>query len=186
MSAAKTKAPGGVVNAVQSGALFPFAYSGPSYTNNYQLWAGKCSQMQPPSGVDTASVSPGASQSMNVLEPAIKLTATYNGATITPSDVRITFTSTGGASCSDNWLAPVVANTGAGNLQYPGQPFASTATSGSSESASGGTGSYTFCADYKSGSTYYQAKTSGVTNTNFAGMTAVAVPITSSSGTGQC
>ncbi len=40
--------------------LFPFASLNPtSYTNNYQLWVGKCQQEQPPAGINPATVTPG-------------------------------------------------------------------------------------------------------------------------------
>ena len=50
------------------------------------------------------------------------------------------------------------------DLRVYGLPFASSATSGSNASASGQTGSLTVCADYKSGSTYYQGNTASFTD----------------------
>jgi Tfp pilus assembly protein PilV len=168
--------------------LFPFAY--PGYTNNYQVWAGKCQQMEPPAGTTGTmfSVAPGSSQTAQIAEPAINLTATYNGAAVTPSHVKFTFASTPGSgpTCNDSWFATVVPNTGMGNLASPGQPFATTAASGPTASASGYTGSYSICADYKPGNTYFKSTAPSVTNTNFQSVTPVPIAITNQSQQGQC
>jgi hypothetical protein len=138
------------------------------------------------------SVAPGSSQTASVAEPALDVTVTYGGAAVVPAAVKLSFASTSGTSCTDSWYPTVNSNAvTAGNaLLYPGQPFASTATSGSTESASGYQGSYTVCADYAQGSgsstTYREHSATSVTNTNFAAPTTVNVPITSSSTTGQC
>ncbi len=168
--------------------LFPFAFSGPSYTNNYQVWAGKCLQNQPPTGQNMFSVAPASSQTLTVPEPAIALTVTYAGTRVAPGHVKFAFQSATGTSCTDSWYAsvnPSAGLPGQNALLYPGQPFASAATSGSTESASGYTGSYTICGDYTTGGTTRKA-TATTTNTSFSSATAVSIPITSTSTTGTC
>jgi prepilin-type N-terminal cleavage/methylation domain-containing protein len=170
-------------------SLYPFEFTGPSYTGNYQVWAGECPQMQPPTGTDAASVSPSSSQTLTISEPAMNVLVTFGGKRVAPAAVKLTFTSTSGTSCTDGWY-PTIASTAAtaatGSLAYPGQPFASTATSGSTESASKSTGSYAVCADYTSGKYTYEDTVTGVTNTSFTSATSVTVPITTSSTQGSC
>jgi prepilin-type N-terminal cleavage/methylation domain-containing protein len=172
-------------------SLFPFAYSGPSYANNYQVWAGKCPQMQPPAGMDDASVGPATTQTLTIAEPALDVNVTFGGTRIVPAHVKLTFTSGAGSgtACTDTWQAAVASNaatSSTGALAFPGQPFASTATSGSTESASKGTGSYSVCADYTSGRNTYHDIVPGVQNTNFGAITTVNVPITTGTGSGTC
>jgi prepilin-type N-terminal cleavage/methylation domain-containing protein len=162
--------------------LFPFvsSQSPVSYTSNYQVWAGTCRQEQPPSGTDMVTVQPGSSltgsSSPPISEPALQLTLTFNGTKKKPSDVKIFFTSGTGNSCSDTWgpetsamasNGPGTSGSTIGSYVY-GLPFASSATSGSTASASGQTGLLTVCADYNSsGSTYYsytQPAASGFTD----------------------
>jgi prepilin-type N-terminal cleavage/methylation domain-containing protein len=172
--------------------LFPFvsSQSPVSYNNNYQLWAGKCLQEQPPAGVDMFTVPPASSNPQTILEPALVLTTTFkqsNGTVnpVTPSDVKVTFTSASGTSCTDEWgpLQPSpVTGLGTGTNVY-GIPFASTAT-GSGASSSGQTGTVKVCADYKSGSTYYQLTSSSFTD-SFTSTTPETLAITTSS-SGQC
>lgn len=159
--------------------LFPFVSSlnPASYTNNYQLWAGKCLQEQPPAGTNNFTVPPGASLTTGqvVTVPALVLTTTYkasNGAvsSVNPSDVKVTFNNTSGSgtTCSDEWgpltAASVTPALATGTNVY-GIPFATSSTSGSGSSSSGQTGTVTVCADYKVGSSsYYQASTSTFTD----------------------
>jgi type II secretory pathway pseudopilin PulG len=170
-------------------SLYPFEFTGPSYTGNYQVWAGKCPQMEPPTGTDDASVSPGSTQTLTISEPAMNVLVTFGGTRVAPLAVRLTFASTSGVSCTDNWLPTIASNAATastGSLSYPGQPFASTATSGSTESASKSTGSYSVCADYKSGTKTYENTVTSVTNTSFTSATSVTVPITTSSTQASC
>jgi prepilin-type N-terminal cleavage/methylation domain-containing protein len=162
--------------------LFPFAFTIPSvsYANDYQVWAGPCRQMQPPAGVDgvTSGVTPGSTQTITVGEPAIKLPVTWNGTSSQPTHIKMTFTSTSGTSCTDSWyVTPASAAFAAYNgwLSNPGQPFASTATSGATASNSGLTGTLSICADhFVGGATGYRLATiAGVTNTNFTTPTTV-------------
>jgi prepilin-type N-terminal cleavage/methylation domain-containing protein len=161
--------------------LFPFALPGPTYTNNYQVWAGSCEQeepLQPPSGTDTASVTPGVANAPGTVdEPAVDLAVTYNGSYVTPSDVYITFTGTSSAgTCTDEWKAVPQLTTetvsGVTYGVYPA-PFASNATKGTATASStGDPGSIVVCADYKnSGGTYYRQTSSSFENTNFTGPT---------------
>lgn len=175
--------------------LFPFvsSLSPVSYTNNYQLWAGKCLQEQPPAGTNTFTVGPAASlTSQVVLVPALLLTSTYTpyrgtAGAITPSDVKATFTSASGSgtSCSDEWSATGSAVSSGVNVY--GIPFASSSATGSGASSSGQTGTVSVCVDYKpsGSSTYYQSTVSGLTP-GFASTTSKTVALTSTSTTGQC
>jgi hypothetical protein len=170
-------------------SLYPFEFSGPSYVDNYQVWAGKCPQMQPPSGTDDFSVSPASTQTLALAEPAMSVLVTFNGKRIAPTAVKLSFASTSGTSCTDSWYPTIASNAATastGSLAYPGQPFASTATSGSTESASESAGSYSTCADYTSGGSTYEDTVTGVTNTSFTSATSVTVPITTSSTQGSC
>lgn len=152
------------------GGLFPFASLNPtSYANNYQVWAGTCRAEQPPAGRDAFTVTPGSTQpSAQVVEPALYLATTRSGSPAVPSDVKITFTSTSGSSCTDTWSwssstygAP---NAGPSNSYVFGLPYASSQTTGSNASSSGLTGSITVCADYKSGTQYYPVTSSSFTD----------------------
>ncbi len=170
-------------------SLYPFEFTGLSYTGNYQVWAGKCPQMEPPTGTDDASVSPGSTQTLTISEPALDVLVTFGGTRVAPLAVKLTFASTSGTSCTDSWYPTIASNAATaatGSLAYPGQPFASTATSGSTESASKSAGSYSVCADYKSGTKTYEDTVPGVTNTSFTSATSVTVPITTSSTQGSC
>jgi prepilin-type N-terminal cleavage/methylation domain-containing protein len=155
--------------------LFPFASLNPtSYTNNYQVWAGTCRQEEPPTGTDAATVTPGSSQSMSVQEPGLNVSVTYNGVAQKPADLKLTFNSSSGSTCTDSYYATVASGTAipkSGWLAYPGAPYASNSTS-----ATGGEGQLTVCADYNG---YYG--TANTYNTNFSNATSVAVPITPTS-----
>jgi hypothetical protein len=166
-------------------SLYPYAFTGPSYTDNYRVWAGKCPQMQPPTGIGEASVAPGSSQTLSIAEPALNVVVSYGGVRVAPAHVKLSFTSTSGTSCTDSWSAPVAASAATsanGSLASPGQPFVSSATSGSTESASTYAGTLAVCADYQS----HELTVSNLTNTNFTGSTLVTVPILSTSTSGTC
>jgi prepilin-type N-terminal cleavage/methylation domain-containing protein len=195
-SASQSAGPGAQASTFVITRLFPFAFTIPtvSYANDYQVWAGPCRQMQPPAGVNgvASGVTPGSTQTITVTEPAIKLGVTYNGSAtgVTPTQIHMRFDSTSGPSCSDIWNVPVASAAFAkyngalsnGWLSNPGQPFASTATSGATASNSGLTGTLSICAVTNS----RYAIVSGVTNTNFTTPTSVTVPVTSSSSSGSC
>lgn len=189
-------------------ALYPFdvaATGAASYTNNYGAWAGRCLQQEPPTGYDTFNVAPGSTLSATVIEPELLLTSvTYTTSgtpstttAVRPAHVKLTFASTSGTSCSYSWY-PTVA-TGAmpatGWLKYPGQPFASQNTTGSTASASSTSsspqaGKLTVCADYKdpSSGVYYNAKATGVNNYNMSasGNAVPTIAIKQGGTSGQC
>jgi prepilin-type N-terminal cleavage/methylation domain-containing protein len=178
--------------------LFPFASVNPvSYTNNYQLWAGTCVQERPPAGADVATVTPGSNQTSFVLTaPALDVNVTYKNSSgtvsqVAPTDVKVSFASGSGATCSDTWgpFTASATNKGSGsplNYIYPA-PFASSATSGPTASGSGQTGTVTVCADYNSGGNYYKASSGAYTDA-FGSTTAIStIPILySSTPSGKC
>ncbi len=184
------------------GGLFPFASLNPtSYTNNYQLWAGKCRQEQPPAGVDAASVTPGYAGSMTVTAPAVAVSVTFKSKTgtvtqVAPNHVKTLFQDGGtGTACGDSWGPFSAINpptTGANRVSpspltyvYPA-PFASSETSGSNASASGQTGTVQVCADYTTGGNTYQ-QTSGTFTDAFGSTTPVSIQIPySSTPSGAC
>ncbi len=183
-SSQTSPAPVGITTATQ---LFPFAFAGPSYTNNYTTWAGKCPQMQPPSAWTpaTASVPPTATGSATVQEPWINLAVKVGSVRVKPNDIKLSFSgTTGSSSCSDSWYAAVsssAATSAYGSLAYPGQPFANSQGS-TPASASGGYGSYTVCADYASGGrTYY-----GTVTTPNASLSGTSATVTIGSSQGTC
>ncbi len=154
--------------------LYPFWSSANGYANNYQLWAGKCEQeepLQPPTGTNASTVTPGSTLSATVVEPAIDAAIKYNGALITPTDVHIAFTGTSGPACSDTWSVSAASSEQVGAVTYGvyPAPFASTAAQGTATaSATGDTGTLTFCADYKTGPSSWKSETtSAMTTTNF-------------------
>jgi Tfp pilus assembly protein PilV len=164
-------------------SLFPFWSPSTTYTNNYQLWAGKCEQeqpLQPPTGTGTATVNPGASVVASaggppiVDMPAVDVAVKYNGGTpVLPTDVWMKFTSSTGTSCTDTWQnVPRAGTEIVGGITYgvyPG-PFASTASTGTANaSASGDKGTVQVCADLNNRYEY----SSGFTNTNFTAATPV-------------
>jgi prepilin-type N-terminal cleavage/methylation domain-containing protein len=186
-----------------AGGLFPFASLNPtSYTNNYQVWAGKCRQEQPPAGTDVASVTPGAtSGSMSVTAPAVNVSVTFKSRTgsitqVAPGHVKTLFQDGGtGTSCSDSWGPFTAINpptTGANRVStspltyvFPA-PFASSSTSGSGASASGQTGTVQVCADYTTGGSTYQATSSPFTDA-YGSATPVSIQIPySSTPSGAC
>jgi len=172
--------------------LFPFVSSqNPvTYTNNYQMWAGTCRQEQPPTGYDMFTVAPGSTQTQNIQVPTAQLTIKQGASTVTPTDVKFTFTS-GDGSCTDTW-GPMTnatygtAGTGsAAGTWYYGVPFATSATTGSGASASGQTGSLTACVDLKSGTKYYMATSSAFTS-SFSASTPVTVTLPATLGSTKC
>lgn len=177
--------------AATPGGLFPFVSSqNPvSYTNNYQVWAGKCRQEQPPAGTDMFTVQPGSIlPNQPITEPALQLTVTFNGTPKPPNDVKIFFNGGTGNTCADTWGDEPATNAGQSGSYIYGLPFASSATSGATASASGQTGLLTVCADYKSGTTYYsytQPNTSAFTD-SYTSPYLLTIPLTGSSTKAQC
>jgi Tfp pilus assembly protein PilV len=140
--------PAPVAPSLSTGGLFPFIFTPGGYASNYQIWAGKCVQMEPPAGVDKFTVGPGSSQTFTVQEPELDLFVLKAGVRVKPDHVKITYTSTSGSpSCTDTWQPTVASNADTnarGALANPGQPFA---TSTANLSASGYTGTMAVCAD---------------------------------------
>ncbi len=169
--------------------LFPFEFTGPSYSGNYQVWAGPCEQMEPPATVDKFTVAPGSSQTLSVQEPALEIVGEVIGARVAPSSVSLSFHSTSGTSCNTTWY-PAIASDAAidvnGVLASAGQPFATTATTGSTASASGYTGTYTVCVSAPVVGTTRRATVANVTNNNFTVPTVVTANVTGSSPQGSC
>jgi Tfp pilus assembly protein PilV len=183
-------------SAITTDVLFPFYTSTPaaSYANNYTLWAGRCLQQEPPAGIDQYTVKPGITNlAQNVQEPVLDLAnVNYkNGTTaaVKPDHVRLTFTSSNGTACSYTWYpsitsAVATAEPATGWLAKPGQPFASSATSGATMSNSHQTGSLTVCADYNG---YKSATALAFTNTSFTAMNLVpTLLITQGTNAGKC
>jgi hypothetical protein len=184
------------------GGLFPFASLNPtSYTNNYQVWAGTCRQEEPPAGTDVATVTPGLLiPAMAVTAPAVDVKATYKQQSgtviqVAPADVKFTFTSdaNSGQSCSDTWGPFTTTNAkqvAASPITYRyAAPFATSATSGATASASGQTGTVTVCADYTpGGGKYYKANGSSAFTDSCSSATALStIPILyTSTASGKC
>jgi Tfp pilus assembly protein PilV len=204
MSAYKSTTPSSApANAIaQISPLFPFDTSSTlpaAYTNNYSIWAGRCLQNQPPAGYDQFSVTPGSAQTVSVLEPVLAVaTVNYTSGTSTtavkPNHVKLTFTSTAGAACPTYSWYPTLSSAASpatepatGWLAYPGQPFATAATtgataSGATQPGSPQTGAVTVCADYSG----YKAQAT-VENDNFTTPTVVpALSITQGANPGTC
>jgi type II secretory pathway pseudopilin PulG len=148
-------------------ALYPFHNSGVT-TNNYEVWAGRCTgdQVLPATSTNKtkASVAPnngGSPTSPTVVKvPAMavhvywKPTATSPGTYVKPSHIQLT------DSCSDNWQASInpiaTYNSGVNAFAAPGQAY----------------GIYPrVCVDYDPpGSTpVYRAAITNFANTNFTG-----------------
>jgi hypothetical protein len=154
MSANKSAptSPGPLSTSLTTTALYPFEFTGPSYANNYQVWAGKCPQMRPPAGVDMFSVAPGSTQAATVKEPELDVFVRNSTGQIKPTQVKLTFQSVTPAvppspgSCSDSWT-PAIASDAATNthgaLANEGQPFMPTVAN---LSASGYYGTLSICA----------------------------------------
>jgi prepilin-type N-terminal cleavage/methylation domain-containing protein len=170
-------------------ALFPFQFTGPSYAGNYQVWAGPCLQMEPPSTVDKFTVGPGSNQTLQVQEPALDILAEVLGVRVLPVSVSLTFQSTSGTPCSVTWHPAIAANALTnldGVLASPGQPFASTATSGATASASGYTGTYTLCVSASVLGITRKVTISNITNNNLSIPTVVTPNLTLTSQAGSC
>jgi Tfp pilus assembly protein PilV len=151
-----------LATSVAASHLFPFDGTS-GYTGNYSLWAGRCTQMEPPTPTP-GTVNPGSSGSVNVTEPALDVGTVYykssSGATaqaVTPGHIKLTFT---GTTCSDSWYPELASSLSAttGWLKYPGQPYMPS-------------GTLSVCADYKpSGSSYtYQASQPAANTTMTSG-----------------
>lgn len=174
-----------------STSLFPWTTSAPgstpSYTNNYTVWAGKCSfQQYPNTGGSTyqlATVNPGLVASTTVQEPFLSIPTlqyTVSGTTKTtqPSDIVLTYRS---GTCFDSYKATVAASANGtsgyggtapttGWLANPGQPYAPS-------------GDLTVCADYlRAGA--YKSGTATVANTSMT--SANTLPAITMSTTGAC
>ena len=172
---APTAPPPPVVTTIASSGLYPFAFTGPTYASNYQVWAGKCMQMRPPAGINVISVGPGSTQGTIVREPEFDLFVT-NGVSgrIKPTHVKMTFANTSGPSCTDAWQ-PTIASDATTNthgvLVNAGQPFMS---STANVSASNYTGSMSVCVDNGSRS----KKVTGVTD-SYAAVTSLTIDLSS-------
>ena len=163
-------------------SLYPFysASAGSSgYAGNYSVWAGQCPQQKPPSPT-TATVTPGSSQTLSVVEPQLDVTSVKRGAALeVPTDFVLSFTSMAGTSCTDSWPAAAATVTGTGGtntpngnwLADPGQPY-----------ADGTSGTLTVCADYTVNGTGYH-DTMSTPNT---GSSSVALTGSGSATKGTC
>ena len=168
--------PGPPALTITAQRLFPFvALPGPSYAGNYQVWAGRCQgeqPLQPPPGTGAATVTGAPAPAPAwIAEPALDVSVKLDGASITPTDVKITFS---GGGCSDTWSSVAAAGTdqvgGVDYAVYPA-PFASNAAAGTpTASKTGISGSLSFCADFKVGSSYRQ-ETLTTTNADFSAPT---------------
>ena len=186
MSAAKNVSAATPQTSLTAANLFPFVSSSSpvSYRKNYTVWAGKCLQQETPTGSNQFDVTPGSTQTATVQEPALAVFVTYNGVSVAPDHVRLSFTSTSGSSCTDSWYAAVASTPSPTNgvLASPGQPFASNVSSGGLASASRLTGTLAVCADYRG----VEMTRTGLTNNNMASATSVSLPLTSTSPVGTC
>jgi Tfp pilus assembly protein PilV len=183
---------GAVARSIASTAMFPFAFTGgstPSYSNNYQVWAGACRQMQPPAGINQIGVAPGSTQSVTVQQPEVDLFVKNGTTRITPSHVKFSFSSTSGPSCNDSWVPTILppppatvnaTNSTTGVLANPGQPFASPTTTGPNASASGYTGQTTVCVDN------ITSHKSANVNDSYSGPTSVTIDLSSGTSLGLC
>ena len=162
--------------------LFPFYFAGPpaGYTNNYHVWSGACRYEELPSSTGMLTVNPGQVQGATIPEPALALSVkNHSGSYVLPADVKLTYTATSGASCTDvvtpqvnSSASPTSTN---GVLQSLGVPYVSQ-TGGS---GSGQNGQVIVCAD--SGS--YKGTTSAMSLTNLAAPTPLTISTTTS---GSC
>lgn len=170
--------------------LYPFAFVGPpiSYAGNYHVWAGACRQEEPPAGIDAFGITPGSTGALSIQEPALQfIVKNSSGSQIAPSHIMEKFTSASGTGCTHKWSTGVSATalTGSNALATPGVPFASTAASGATASASGLTGTLAVCVD--NGSRY--ATVTGFQATDFTALTQVnsgTITIASSGNSGTC
>ncbi len=172
----------GMATTLGSSGLYPFAFAGPSYVGNYQVWAGKCRQMQPPAGINVLSVAPGSNQSPIVREPEFDLLVTNGGSgRIKPTHVKMTFANTSGPSCTDVWhpsIASDAATNAHGVLTNAGQPFM---TATANVSASTYTGSMLVCVDNGS-----RSKTVGPVTDSYAAVTSLTIDLSSNTSGTLC
>jgi hypothetical protein len=101
---------------------------------------------------------------------------------VAPAHVKLSYSSSSGPYCSDSWYVPVASDAATdtnGSLANLGQPFATTATTGSTASASGYTSTYAVCADYSG----YENFATSVTNNNYVSPTSVTIQINKYSNT---
>jgi hypothetical protein len=107
---------------------------------------------------------------------------------VVPTDVKLLFASTSGTTCNDTWVPSVSAIAGTGTNHYLyAAPFATSATSGSTASASGQTGTLQVCADYKNGTSYYQASSATFTDAYGSRTNVPTIPIQwTSTASGKC
>jgi Tfp pilus assembly protein PilV len=173
--------------ALTTGLMFPFLTAAPStYFHNYTVYGGRCSgQLPPATTTNLFSVAPGSlNASQNIPEPFLYLASvTFKSGSSTnvvkPSHVKLTYND---GTCQDSWAATVTPSStlpanGFGWLANPGQPYAPS-------------NRLTVCADFLSGSTYYNASVT-TSNTSFTGSNTVpTIPIVKpsfgSTGVGQC
>ena len=187
MSLPATYQPSSPAAQITAAGLFPFAFGTPpgpyNYTGtsgNYQVWAGKCAQMQPPATYDKFSVGPGSVQTVTAQEPALAVTVQYTNAShvttsVAPKDIKLSFTSTANTPCSDSWYAPVASDAASdanGALAFPGQPYSPTSAP------------LKVCADYvpPGSSTYVH----GSVSTANANLTAPTPALITTSKPGKC
>jgi prepilin-type N-terminal cleavage/methylation domain-containing protein len=166
-----------------TGSLFPFAATAPvSYTGNYTVWAGRCSQQMPPATTDQFTVTPGSlNTAQTIQEPLLNLNTTFykssSGGTaqvIKPAHVSLSFS---GGGCTDQWYPTLAATMSSTNgwFQNPGQAYAAANT-------------LTVCADYNtntpSNPVYWKTSTT-TGNTSFTGVNTVPAMTIIKNGTGS-
>lgn len=159
-------------------AIYPFKDPTTGYTNNYTVWAGKCDAAKPAQSGDQtpATVTPGATPSVVVKEPALVIKMSYvtSGSYRTPNHVKLT------DSCGQAWSIPVAdirpytdSQFGTfGTLNFPGQP----------------SGTYTVCVDYDppGAVTSRVVSASSVANTSFTAGNPANLLVTDTSPGGVC
>jgi Tfp pilus assembly protein PilV len=132
MAAARSVTPGTPASTITTPVpanLFPFTTgSPPGYTNNYSVYAGRCSSDAPTSGGSFATVTPGGTAVPKINLPGMVINVSYrtvvNTIRVTPTLIKLT------DSCGQVWSPPVRSapadpNSPLGQLQYPGQPWGS-------------------------------------------------------------
>ena len=145
--------------------------------------------MEPPAGIDKITVSPGSSQTASVQEPALDIVVEDLGVRTKPAAISLSFQSTSGTTCDNTWYPPIASDAATdanGSLASPGQPFAGTATTGSTASASGYTGTYQVCADASILGITRKVTVSNLTNTNFTTPTVLTINLTATAQLGSC
>jgi type II secretory pathway pseudopilin PulG len=192
MSSFTSVVPSAAATMIPAASLFPFAaLPGPTYTGNYQIWAGKCQGEEPYSPPTLASgatagiatVTPGSTASATVAEPSLDLLVKYNGTPLSANQIDVKFTySSSSPSCTDTWAPAAPAGTDAvGSTTYLlyAAPFASNAPANTTGAAFNGiSGTVSLCADYKQGSTYYKETRSGITTASSTNNISKPTPVT--------